>query len=410
MSLILSGTDGLSDVDGTAATPAIRGTDANTGIFFPAADTIAFSEGGVEAARFDSSGNFGLGVTPSAWNTGFKALQIGAEGALWSSTSTAATWLTRNVFLNTSSSFRYIASDYANALQIDNDGAFKFYTAASGTAGNAITFTQAMTLDASGNLGVGITTPGARLDASIDNPTRGIVQRARNGASSGQTGVQFQFTQNGIQDWVIGQPAGVDAFVFWSGRNPSADGTERMRIDSSGNLLVGTTGLPLGNGKLSVSGNSRFYQSSSDSATAITVDKSSTTNTTSQIFVQFTVNNQNTGSGQINANGASQVAFGSFSDARLKENIVDLPPQLDNIMALRPVEFDYIEAEGGGHQIGFVAQEIETVFPDAVGERADRMKTVTGWNKTEARLVKAIQEQQALITTLTARITALEGA
>jgi hypothetical protein len=57
MTLILSGTDGLSDVDGSAATPAIRGTDANTGIFFPAADTIAFSEGGVEAMRLDSSGN-----------------------------------------------------------------------------------------------------------------------------------------------------------------------------------------------------------------------------------------------------------------------------------------------------------------------------------------------------------------
>ena len=58
MTLILSGTDGLSDVDGSAATPAIRGTDANTGIFFPAADTIAFSNGGVESMRINSSGNF----------------------------------------------------------------------------------------------------------------------------------------------------------------------------------------------------------------------------------------------------------------------------------------------------------------------------------------------------------------
>jgi len=63
MSLILSGTDGLSDIDGSAATPAIRGTDANTGIFFPAADTIAFAEGGAEIARFDSSGRLGIGIT-----------------------------------------------------------------------------------------------------------------------------------------------------------------------------------------------------------------------------------------------------------------------------------------------------------------------------------------------------------
>jgi hypothetical protein len=62
MTLLLSGTDGLSDVDGSAATPAIRGTDANTGIFFPAADTIAFSEGGAEVMRLDSSGNLGVGT------------------------------------------------------------------------------------------------------------------------------------------------------------------------------------------------------------------------------------------------------------------------------------------------------------------------------------------------------------
>ena len=66
MSLILNGTDGLSDVDGTAATPAIRGTDTNTGIFFPAADTIAFSEGGVESMRLTSTGNLGIGTSNPA--------------------------------------------------------------------------------------------------------------------------------------------------------------------------------------------------------------------------------------------------------------------------------------------------------------------------------------------------------
>ena len=66
MTLVLSGSNGLSDVDGSAATPAIRGTDANTGMFFPAADTIAFAEGGVESMRLDSSGNVGIGTGASA--------------------------------------------------------------------------------------------------------------------------------------------------------------------------------------------------------------------------------------------------------------------------------------------------------------------------------------------------------
>jgi len=74
MTLILNGTVGVSDVDGSAATPAIRGTDANTGMFFPAADTIAFAEGGVEAMRINSDGQLVAGAgsvsLPSITTTG----------------------------------------------------------------------------------------------------------------------------------------------------------------------------------------------------------------------------------------------------------------------------------------------------------------------------------------------------
>jgi len=73
MSLILSGTDGLSDIDGSAATPAIRGTDANTGIFF-GTDIIGFSEGGVEAARINADSQFvaaaGTAALPVITTTG----------------------------------------------------------------------------------------------------------------------------------------------------------------------------------------------------------------------------------------------------------------------------------------------------------------------------------------------------
>jgi len=63
MAITINGTTGIAGVDGSAGTPAVQGADTNTGMFFPAADTIAFAEGGAEIARFDSSGNLGLGTS-----------------------------------------------------------------------------------------------------------------------------------------------------------------------------------------------------------------------------------------------------------------------------------------------------------------------------------------------------------
>ena len=141
----------------------------------------------------------------------------------------------------------------------------------------------------------------------------------------------------------------------------------------------------------------------------MSVSKYDATTTTSQIFFKFIIGQGSAGSGQINANGANTAAFGSYSDSRLKENIVDLPSQLDNIMALRPVEYDYIESMGGGHQIGFVAQEVQAIYPDLVGEGSDGMLTLTDMNKNDARLIKAIQEMKAIIDTQASTITQLQA-
>lgn len=58
MPVIINGSTGISGTDGSAGTPAVQGTDTNTGIYFPGADRIAFAEGGVQVGEFDAAGNF----------------------------------------------------------------------------------------------------------------------------------------------------------------------------------------------------------------------------------------------------------------------------------------------------------------------------------------------------------------
>ena len=125
-------------------------------------DGLAFYNGGVgstEVARFDASGNFGLGVTPSGWS-GFKAFEFGAGNAIMSSSSGyGQAYYLNNAYYNGSA---YIYKNTQAAVMYQqNQGTHQWFNATSGTAGSAISFTQAMTLDASGNLLVGTTSVGS---------------------------------------------------------------------------------------------------------------------------------------------------------------------------------------------------------------------------------------------------------
>jgi len=108
MTLVLNGTTGVSSVDGSASTPAIQGTDSNTGVFFPAADTVAIATGGSERLRADSSGNVGIGT--------------GSPQAKLNSVSTGAALGGTAQFAVGSSS-----NDYENTyFRIDNSGNSNF--------------------------------------------------------------------------------------------------------------------------------------------------------------------------------------------------------------------------------------------------------------------------------------------
>jgi hypothetical protein len=320
MSLILSGTDGLSEVDGSAATPAIRGTDANTGIFFPAADTIGFAEGGAEVARFDSAGNLGIGTSsPSS-------------------------------VLNVKSS--------APVFRLETTGD----VTSSGTASYAIK-------DSSGN----------------DVFTNGFLGLAN----------CYQFTTtfaNGFMRFLTGSQV------------------EAMRIDSSGNLLVGVTSTI---GGLTAFGH---FANVNAGAAGIVVGNAGGTSTTNTIL--FT--NSNGIVGGISTSG-SATSFNTSSDYRLKNTIAPMTGALDKVALLKPCTYKW-NVDGSDGQ-GFIAHELQEVIAGCVTGEKDAVETYTDEDGNEATrpvhqgidtsflvatLTAAIQEQQALITALTARITALE--
>jgi hypothetical protein len=301
MTLVLNGTNGLSDVDGSAATPAIRGTDANTGIFFPAADTIAFSEGGAESMRIDSSGNVGIGTSSPAAKLSF----------------------------GTGAGFK--------GLYMYDDGA--------------------------GASGFGITSNTLNI-------------------YSGGTTIAFGNSQS-------------------SGTSTLTN--ERMRIDGSGNLLVGTTAafvtMPANLQGSSSSGQLGLRNSGATAGKYWTLGPNPANN--------IVLYNQS-GVGVYIVDGGT--SWTGSSDERLKTDLQPIENAAQKVNTLRAVTGRFKTDDEGVSRAFLIAQDVQAVLPEAVNQLDDEIGTL-GLQYTDVipLLVAAVKEQQALITTLTDRITALEA-
>ena len=171
-----------------------------------------------ERMRLDSSGNLGLGVTPSAWASAAKVFEVGSTGS-FSNSGAGDTAISDNRYFNGSNNI-YKTTNAATIYSLAS-GQHRWFTAPSGTAGAAITFTQAMTLDASGNLVVGDTSASYRLDVK------------------GSTGNGIAYRDGTVTNY-LGTTGSNLGYLGTLTNHPVAfltNATERARIDSSGNLI-----------------------------------------------------------------------------------------------------------------------------------------------------------------------------
>jgi hypothetical protein len=305
--------------DGTANRPFIQAATGNAGSAF---DLLIQPYGG----------NVGVGVTPSAWWSNEKALQIGS-GAFFSgrTANPDVAEIGANQFINSSLQRIYIGNGYASRYQQDG-GVHQWFTAPSGTAGNAITFTQAMTLDASGNLHVG-TTAYVGVGTNFVNSLNGFNIVPNNTGSASNR--NWQLAANG-------SAAGNLDFTVSSANNTYPNSAYRMQLTSAG-ALNNTTGT-----------------------------------------------------------------YGTISDLRLKENISDARNYLADLLKLRVVKYSLKEESSAvATKLGFIAQEVEQVFPNLVDQSDVAYDGGEGIRSVKTSilipmLLKAIQE-------LTARVEALEA-
>jgi hypothetical protein len=231
------------------------------------------------ALTLDASGNLGISMTPGTWGAGAKAIDFvypsyGMDG-------NGSAFMSFNARNSTGTTWVYKSTDQAGKFTATNNGEFFWETAPSGTAGNAITFTQAMTLDASGNLGIGTTSQTVKLEIG----TRALGSQDASYKLIVNRGVAGQYAEisatNGAAN-INGVNGSGGAIIFLG------DGTERARIDASGNLLLGVTAAgttaakvigmanatapttsPAGMGQLYVEGGALKFRGSSGTVTTI---------------------------------------------------------------------------------------------------------------------------------------------
>ena len=247
MPIVISGTNGISGVDGTASNPSYEGTDANTGVFFPAADTVAIATGGSERVRVDSSGNLLVGRTNTtiANNIGtivaptFTSIAGNSNGTLFLRNCSATVAADIGGLLRFDAVYRNSDSDVTDIAGVAGlrenatSGNYAGYLAFS-TTPNGGSRTERIRIDSSGNVGIGTSSPGYtaanRVVLQVNGSTSSLLGLAYGGTNAGY----LYADSTGTTLWSEGSRTLTVGVASTGNVEFKTNNTERARITSAG--------------------------------------------------------------------------------------------------------------------------------------------------------------------------------
>jgi len=419
-----------------------------------------------------TSGNVGIGATPSAWNAVFKVLNLSDSFNIYGQTNDPASGgLVANAYFDTSN-FVYKSTGFATHYAQTN-GTHIWYTAPSGTAAGAVTFTENMRITNAGDVGIGTSSPAYKIEASSStNNYIGVTCTVDGNAAS-----RFK---NNQRDWLVGVLGSTSGAL---GFYDITAGAERMRIDSSGSLIVGTTTNPATGTDRGVALFKQLNDSSAFSGIQLEANANTTLlgigyngsafnfnasyrSTGSFVPMSFNVGNSermridtsgnllvgttsalDVGKISVKYDGAPQngisitpsdgtsntgyivfenesntrigsvtrvtttnaVIYNTTSDYRLKTVTGSVTGQGERIDALKPIDYQW--KEGNQQARGFLAHEFQTVYPNSVSGEKDAVDTdgKPVYQGMQASTAEVIADLVAEIQSLRQRIATLEN-